>query len=222
MWNRWIAAGVIALLMATVPACRESESESLSQLKAGGNRVGEYKGHVAINQIIQTRFLEPGVTSRSFAIGRYLDDYINESTSLSALLGRFSGEASTNEFRNGRPNSLNMLLWQIALSKLATEVALSCRDANAPQNLGLYPYNASFAARLKPLCSWPSPEAKQEAKLLDLWQAVMGFDAPKQEFDAWRDYFLAPTSPFANASRDDSLKAMIRSMLLSPYFLLEH
>lgn len=221
MWNRRIVPSGIAFLLATVTAC--SEIESPSQLKAGGNRVGEYKGYVAINRIIQTRFLEPGATSSSFAIGHYLGEYSSEIGGLSALLGGFSGEASSNDFRNGRPNSLNILLWQIALSNLAKDVAFSCRGSGAPQSLGgRYPYNPPFAARLKPLCSWPSPEVKQEATLLNLWQAVMGFDAPKEEYDAWRDYFLNPTSPFANASRDESIKAMFRSMLLSPYFLLEH
>lgn len=202
-----------------------SRSDQGSETKAGGNRVGEYRGYVAINQIIRTRFFESKDLSNSFFLGRYVGSYSDTFEGLPILLGGFSGEGLHNDFRNGTPNGMNILLWQIVLSKFADDVAASCGTDNNPVYLGYsysFKYNSQLAARLKPLCTWPSATAKEEDNLLQLWLSVMSFDAPKEEYEAWRDFFLASTSPFANGSNKDVLKAMLRAMLLNPYFLLEH
>lgn len=200
-----------------------SRPDQASEVKSGGNRVGEYRGYVAINQIIRTRFFVSEDSSKSFSLGRYFGEYYESDSGLSTLLGGFSGEALNNDFRNGTPNAMNILLWQIAFSGFAGDVAAYCGTDYNPVYLGnSIKYNDPFAARLKSLCAWPAAEAKTEENLLKLWLAVMNFDAPREEFEAWRDFFLASNSPFANAPPKDAIKAMLRAMLLSPYFLLEH
>jgi hypothetical protein len=218
---RRVALSTFFLFVVLPIAC--SRVEQSSDVKFGGNRVGEYRGYVEINQTLRTRLLESGTASYWFSLGRYIGENSDRFDGLPVLLGGFSGEATNNDFRNGNPNAMNMLLWQIALSGLAGDVAGSCGTNNNPLKLGFaYKYNDQFAARLKKLCAWPAVEAKTEDNLLKLWLSVMSFDAPKQEYEAWRDFFLASSSPFANSPSKDAVKAMMRAMLLSPYFLLEH
>lgn len=74
-----------------------SRSDQASETKAGGNRVGEYRGYGAINQIIRTRFFESKDSSQSFFLGRYVDMYSDAFEGLPVLLGGFSGEGLQND-----------------------------------------------------------------------------------------------------------------------------
>ncbi len=65
-----------------------------------------------------------------------LTTYSDAFEGLPVLLGGFSGEGLQNDFRNGTPNAMNILLWQIVLSKFAGDVATSCGTDNNPVSLG--------------------------------------------------------------------------------------
>ena len=100
------------------------------------------------------------------------------------LLGtwfRFGGE---HIYQNGLPNSVNMVIWHVALSRFSKSMAASCKTPE-------FAFHPRFLATLKKLCAWPAAEARSEAVLLDFWLSVMGYNAPEEEFLAWRDFFLA-------------------------------
>jgi hypothetical protein len=202
-----------SLLLLSAGCTRDSES---STIKVAGGRVGQFKGHDAINRILVARLFQG--SSGDFGLSRYL----SYQSSLPPLMGGYSEIGLTNDFRNGTPNALNMLLWQIAFAGLSEDLANACISPTLmSEGIGGNRFNDSFAGRLKALCSWPSPEVKNETNLLNLWWAVQGFDAPREEFVAWRDFFLNSESPFAQASSRETLIAMFKTMFLNPYFLLE-
>jgi hypothetical protein len=188
-----------------------------SDVKASGVPVGGYKGYAATQKIVATRLFDGARDSFSFI------PYLGNGISLLKLLGSFENLGSTSSFENSTPNAMNMLLWQIIFSGLSKDIAKSCGDSSIiiGENLK-FNYNSNFANRLGALCTWPDAKAKSEANLLNLWLAVQGFDAPRQEFESWRNFFLSPDSPYANATYQEAIKAMLMTMFLTPDFLLEH
>jgi hypothetical protein len=205
---------ILPILLLFAACTRSSET---SNVTLAGGRVGQFKGVVAIQEVIRTRILSSG--SASFNLGPYLA----HEDSLISLLGGYSDVGLRNDFRNGTPNSLNMFLWNITMSMLASDIARSCGTIRlAVMRSQVFDYNDSFAKHLNALCSWPNSQAKNETNLRNLWIAVQGFDAPKEEFEAWRDFFLSPQSPYADKPNEESMAAMLKTMFLSPYFLLEH
>lgn len=188
-----------------------------SDVKASGAPVGGFKGYAATQKVVATRLFEGARDSFNF------NPYLGYEGSLLKLLGSFESLGSTTSFENSTPNAMNMLLWQIIFSGLSKDIAKSCGDGSLVIGESLkYNYNSSFANRLGALCMWPEAKVKNEANLLNLWLAVQGFDAPRQEFDSWRDFFLSPDSPYANATYQEAIKAMLMTMFLTPDFLLEH
>ncbi len=222
-WNKFCASQVskvgrcglaFALLMSSFGCSRLKDS---SEIKAAGNRVGEFKGIFATNRIIVTRLFKAG--ELKFDLTRYLGG----DASLIELLGVYSNIGPLNDFRNGTPNSLNMLLWNMALSGLSKDIAESCGTQQIViEKFIRIDYNPHFADRLGALCKEPVIDFKNEESLLNFWWAVQGFDAPREEYVAWRDFFMSPQSPYAKASSKEVINAMLKTMFLNPYFLLEH
>ena len=75
-----------------------------------------------------------------------------------------------------------------------------------------------MAADVASLCTWPSPASKNPDLLQRFWTDVMGFDAPPEEFRAFKDAFSDPE--FAGWAPADVVAAMTRAILLNPHFLL--
>jgi hypothetical protein len=171
-----------------------------------------YKGYAAVETTLQERMLTEG-THFSF-----LERYLQTSGALSLsplldLLGTHSGEQGNNEFRNGDPNAVNMLVWQMMLQLVAQDVASNCRSDGSL--LLLNPY---FQAALDPLCHWPAAEAKTDANLRGFWTAVMGYDAPESEFLAWEKF--AQTSSVASQPAGQALPVLFFLIAYNPFFLL--
>jgi len=203
----------ISLAIFSSSCTRDSEP---STIKVAGGRVGQFKGHFAIDKILIARLFQG--TAINFGISQYL----GYEGSLLQLMGGYSEIGPANDFRNGTPNALNMLLWQIAFAGLSEDLANACVSPTLiSDGIGVNQFNDSFAGRLKTMCAWPNVEVKTETNLLNFWWAVQGFDAPREEFEAWRDFFLSPESPYAQASNKEALTAMLKTMFLNPYFLLE-
>ncbi len=139
-----------------------------------------------------------------------------------SVLGTGTPQGSNNGFKNGSPNALNMMLWKELISKLAENIGRSCRDAAGPKGFLKFKFNPSFETIMMEICKWPAPVAKSEDVLLRFWVATVQFDAPKSEFDAFRDCFLDTDSPYAREESPVTVAAIVKAGLLNPYFLLEH
>jgi hypothetical protein len=68
------------------------------------------------------------------------------------------------------------------------------------------------------MCTWPQADAKDEAVMLPFWVSLMGYSAPREEYEAWRKFFL--TSSYANKPARETISAMALAITLNPYFLL--
>jgi hypothetical protein len=130
---------------------------------------------------------------------------------LDDLVGTWSAFGSEHRFQNGMPNAVNMVLIRLAFSGFAQSLAKSCQS---PQLL----LNESFYDTLEALCTWPSEEALSDQVLTSFWLAVMGYNAPQEEFEIWRKFLL---TTYSGKKPAEAIEAMTLAIMLNPYFLLE-
>lgn len=130
---------------------------------------------------------------------------------LDDLTGTWAAFGVEHAFQNGQPNAVNMVLLRLALSRFAKALAGSC---SSPQLI----LNETFIETLEALCTWPSAEAKSEAVLQGFWLAMMGYNAPKAEFQVWRDFVL---KTYEGKRTQDAVEGMTLAIMLNPYFLLQ-
>ncbi|MGZ3652126.1 MAG: hypothetical protein ACXVB9_19835 [Bdellovibrionota bacterium] len=169
-----------------------------------------FKGYEAVAEILTERLLADG---SEFSFHKYLKspgDKVDTSSLLN-LLGSYDKTSGTNQFRNGDPNSVSMLLWQLLLQLTGKDVADRCRG----QGIRVNPI---FQAALDPICKWPSPEAQSDSSLRGFWTSVMGYDAPEEEFLAWKQFALS--SSFANRPASEAVPAFFFLITINPHFLL--
>jgi hypothetical protein len=182
-------------------------SAPVSTATATGNRVGNLRGFRAIDRELKARILDLDATSFQ-DIGSFLEpgSYGLYLTGFRILLGGFGSEAPHADFQNGAPNAVNMLLWDVILSKVGFDVAQTACGVEG--HTPFFPVRAEAISVLTPLCSGAAtPQALQ-----DLWHLVVGFEAPPEELD----FFVA-----AFAGKTTDLKDLFRALFLNPHFLLE-
>ena len=197
---------LFALLLGAAPALADD-----------GGQAAQFKGYTEANRLIKERIAD---STNGFELGKYLGEPVAEpsATGLLALLGTYIGSGTDAEFRNGDPNAMNLILWYIALSGFATDVASHCATTPNPGAPNLL---ATFETALKPVCAWPADSAKTDAVPQALWLALMEFDAPETEYQAWKQYFVSDPV-LSQATAPKALSAMILAALYNPYFLLRN
>jgi hypothetical protein len=163
----------------------------------------QFKGEPAL-----TRELAGRLTSGKLAFEL---DWFVPAPGLDELLGTWSSFGSEHSFQNGKPNALNMVIWHATLSNLAQSLGHWC---NGPWIM----FDERFATSLSRLCAWPGPMAKDESVLETFWTTLMGYAAPREEYIAWRDFFL--TSSYRDKPARETIPAMALAILLNPHLLL--
>lgn len=208
---------MLALILALF-GCRLKEPEA--DLLTTGISTGQLRGYFAVEADIKNRMLAPTLRDKFF-LGDYLGDKDIRSgqvTGLSGFLGSYQGEKDSNKYRSGDPNALNMMLWNIVISGIATDASQHCLADGKP----LAFRDTQFSTQLTKICTWPSPDAAQPETLAGLWDTVMGYDVPKSEFNSWKNAILSADSPMLKLSGADATYALVKSILMNPYFLIQH
>lgn len=163
----------------------------------------QFKGLNALSKELSARIapVEAPIELDRFMPADGLDD----------LTGTWSTFGTVHTFQNGQPNAVNMVLFRLAFSRFAKSLAASCKS---PQLL----LNEPFFDTLEALCTWPSTEAKSEEVLMSFWLSMMGYDAPKSEYESWRDFVRLT---YGRKKSTDTIEAMTVALMLNPYFLLQ-
>ena len=79
-------------------------------------------------KLLRQRLFEPG---EPFQLGQYLEEsYSDLGSNLLDLLGTYKGDDFGSKFKNGSPNSANMLLWHFLMASLARDVSKECGRSN--------------------------------------------------------------------------------------------
>jgi hypothetical protein len=77
--------------------------------------------------------------------------------------------------------------------------------------------NSQLLSVLGHVCKWPDGSAKTDGSLYPFWIAVLGFDPPYGEYEAWRNFFM---QEFAVANAEQAVAAMSFAMMMNPFVLL--
>lgn len=206
--------GLLASLVALAGGCM-SAGGPRSEVLAGGNAIGEYKGAAALEKSLRARLLVEGAR---FRLADYVDPSGQTEPGLVDLLGKYVKAGGVTAFHNGAPNALNAALWHAVMGRLAGRIALTCgADADGPSPLPLRP---DALASVTAVCAWPDAAAQSEDVLHDFWLTFMGYQAPSGEFEAWRSWFVAEASPYQQRPAKEVVKAMLTALFMSPHFLL--
>jgi len=171
------------------------------------------RGYVAVNQVLAARLFKPG---SAFYLGHYLDEDTGESQGddLLALMGTYD---TNSQFINGTPNGINTLLWYLAFTGLSDDLGAVC-DPPGQQPDVLALLDPEVEKMLEGLCAWKDPTVRTADKLQALWIQFLGFDAPYEEFEAFRDFMLGLGPESGHQTVSDATFVM----LMNPYFLLRH
>lgn len=211
--NSFVIAA-LGLVFFSTNGCHGERQES-STLKSLGNRTGQLRGFIAINQAIRDRMLADDPTSQFFSVGSYIGQGGTNLEGVSVILGGFTGIGPANRFRNGQPNAMNLLLWDRALTGFAKSLSFVC-VTNSFSGVNVKP---EFSAQLVRLCTWPSDDAK--AVMNNVWDTAMGLNDFDTEKDEWKEFFQSDSSPYKDATSFETVEAMLRAVFLHPFFLLE-
>lgn len=165
--------------------------------------LAQFKGMSAVSKELSARIApaEAPIELDRFMPADGLDD----------LTGTWSAFGTEHTFQNGQPNAVNMVLFRLTFSGFAKGLASSC---TSPQLL----FNETFFDTLEALCTWPSEEAKSEDVMMAFWLAMMGYDAPKTEYEIWRDFIRGT---YGQKKSDEAIQVMTLAIMLNPYFLLQ-
>jgi hypothetical protein len=181
----------------------------------GRSAAGGFRGYEAVNAAVRGRLIDQAAPNGGdFNLSFYLGD---DSGNLARLLGGFEG----GDFRNGAPNSLNMLLWYIGMSSFADDVAAAVCDAHSPLIAdGSITLSPDAVAAMTPACALPDDPDTRAAVLQTLWLTTVAFDAPRAEFAEWAAGLGSPEAT-AGAPGRTVLAKLLTGALLDPYVLLE-
>ena len=169
-------------------------------------QAAQYKGAQAASQEITDRLMATGAR---FSLATYVPE-----AQLLTMLGTWVGFQTERVFQYGLPNPASALVWYFGCTDFAQTIGNACVNPNAIK------LNQQFKGILARTCRWPEADAKSDDAMMDFWFAMMGYEAPESEFEAWRDFFHS--SSYKDRSGEETVRAMSLAILMNPYFLLQH
>ena len=183
-----------------------------------GQKSADFKGYKVINKTFQTRLF---AEDSEFDIGTYLNPEVDAgnifasffSTKLTDLLGANEGNGESQRFKNGKPNTMNMLLWYMAFDQLGKDISRHCSE----NQLALNPI---FSETLTAVCSPSEDYATRKSQIRKFWKSIVNFDAPEEEFESFHKLFAQKITD--GESIDIVISEMVVASLYHPKFLLKN
>ena len=141
--------------------------------------------------------------------------------SLLDLLGIYPNGNNDGEMVNGDPNSMNTMLYFLLFDKMASSIVFHCSILEDP--VATLNYNPNFMSSMYYFCRTKLEDAPPgDPNFLyyieNLWMQLMGFEAPEEEYLAWKEYLT--TTTFESAE-DRYYQALI-SIFMNPYFFINN
>jgi len=185
-----LAPSLVALALCTAPAL-------------AADNTPQFKGMAMISMELSARIAP---RDEPFELDRFMP-----ADGLDELAGTWTNFGAEHRFTNGTPNPVNTVILHASLSGFAEAMGKTCKEP-------LLQLNDRFADTLEEICAWPKPAAKTDAAMSAFWLALMGYEAPKEEYVAWRDFFLS--SSYRDRPATETVAAMTLAITMNPYFLI--
>ncbi len=204
---RRLTFSALLVLMTLTLSC--NESPELSRTAGLGQRVGWFKDWRIVEQSMRARLVQP---NSSFRLLTFLGDYNPDG--LASLLGGFAGNSGETRQQNAIPNAVNSMLWQVIMNGASASLAqAACRTTGTELSAGFRPIATQ-------ICNWRTREDRNPAALEELWLAIVRYDLPEAEFQAFLSLVLQPDSPLATLHGEELLRELLLSVFSHPHFLL--
>lgn len=182
---------------------------SPSELQVAGRKVGTLKGLEALRDQMRSR-LFPAGSSRELDLRKFLSEDPEESAGLSFLLGAFNQIAGYSFQERATPNPVNAFLWEIVSEGISNELAVEiCSGTKST-------FEPKFFSAALALCKTSDPTAAR-----NLWMSVMRYDAPEAELNLWMQEESAADGILQVEKDEARLAALLHSIFMNPYFILE-
>ncbi len=172
------------------------------------------RGYRAYQTMLRSRLFKP---TSSFELADYFSYSPTVALQIADLVGTFKNGTPDSRLDNAEPNSLNLLLLEFAFSQLGNSFSEFC-GLSTPENMLFRSSTNDYVTQLMGrLCSVTTNTV--EAELENLWLAVMSYDAPEDEYWAFKEFFLPQVTTLQPR---DFVRSTVYAILMNPYFLLEN
>ena len=178
-----------------------------SNLLFAGPQSGQYRGYVAVQDEIRRNFFRSG---SDFSLANLIGQR-NPDGSLMLLIGAY--ESNGGRYINGNPNALSMVVWNMLAQSMSLALSQECGGGGRFSAK----LNARAKERIYDVCQWADGKELSEEQAIEVWRLVVGFSAPKHEFENWKTYL----GSLQKMDRAESTKNLWMSLLLHPYFLMD-
>lgn len=202
----------VSLSFVTLLNCKKVENSS--QVQVAGNQIGQYKSLSEITKILETKFF-----SRQ---GDHDPDLLSQFTT-DGMRGSMPSHQTTpaleNIFKNGAPNALNYLLWNITFRNLSRELSYICtpRPNGDVRKLYMKP-KQEFESVILNICAW---DKQKKIALESLWDSAMSYGFPEEK-TRWLNYFVNKSKQELTTTQQHHLQTILISVWMHPKFLLEN
>jgi hypothetical protein len=212
-------AMVFTVLLSLLAACKSRELQA--DLQSQGRPKGTLKGYYQIENLLKTKLIKRE-NRNSFILQTFLTGSISTSegevADIARLLGIYEGVGDRNNPRNAIPNGMNTLLWYITLSKVAASIGENCHRETDDYEVGGEPADPHFVQNLQALCQFDPAQPIDETKFRAVWNSVMDYGLPEEEYKAWNQYLMEQKKRATKS--EEFVAGVFLAMFFNPYFLL--
>lgn len=230
--NIYAAWLIVVTLLSCTYGCGRKRTKSdvitppsieLADVSVDPKLSGRMRGYGELNDILASRVAREPM---GFDVGyrlRRMDpskdnaqslDEIFTGRSLIELLGAYSGNGMNSEPKNSAPNAVNMLLWYNVFDTLADDLSDAC--VSGPR---VSKFRDDVLAAARGICGITSATVDGTERVMALWRALLMYDVPDREFDAFMYFFRHDLrDKFADKAL---LRQTIVSMLYQPELLIK-
>ena len=188
-------------------SCQGSIPEN-STTYSNGRPKGSLIGIAGFDSYIRPNFFK----NSDFSLAYYFIDY-----RLAPLLGSYSHNGGSAVFKNGNPNTLNIHLWDKLIHGFSESLTNIC-DGETASNYKIGEYKEGALSVIKNICS----DDFSIGDLESAWLLVMGYRAPYSEYVAWLNFYETSGADILRLPAKQRVYSVVKSIMLNPYFLLEH
>lgn len=188
---------------------RDSESIAQSLMLEDSQRL---RGYSEINNYLKSNI----ISNTEFDIALYLEkeargfEKVLTATRLANNLGSSKSDGMRTTESGSEPNAMNMLLWNIVVESLSSDLSKNCRGEETIQKLEFY---AEFRNNFDYLCDNEMSEPTFEP----LYEIMLGHYGTDSHLSSWRDF---QTSYYHDEENKSPIQNVFYTLLYSPEFLV--
>ena len=188
---------------------RDSESIAQSLMLEDSQRL---RGYSEINNYLKSNI----ISNTEFDIALYLEkeargfEKVLTATRLANNLGSSKSDGMRMTESGSEPNAMNMLLWNIVIESLSSDLSKNCKGEKSIQKIELY---TEFKINFDDMCN----EEFNESIFEPIYENLLGFYGTESHLSSWRNF---QSSYYQDEENKSPIQNVFYTLLYSPEFLV--